>query len=145
MEEYEAKSSIKMTYEAEFRAMPRGIDEILWVQGILQDLRIHYEEPIRVLCDNRSAISIAHDPVYHDQIRHVNIDHYYIKEKLDEKILETSHVNSTEQCADIFTKGLPTKTFSILISKLRMKNIHSCAPGVSRNMTFCHIYQFIIN
>ena len=58
-----------MKYEAEFRAMPSGIDEILWVQGILQDLRIRYEEPIRVLCDNRSAISIAHNPVYHDQIR----------------------------------------------------------------------------
>ena len=28
------------------------------------------------------------------------------------KILETSYVSSTEQCADVFIKGLPTKTFS---------------------------------
>ena len=32
---------------------------------------IPYEEPIKVFCDNRSAISIAHDLVYHDWIKHV--------------------------------------------------------------------------
>ena len=50
-----------------------------------------------------------------------------LKKTSMKKILETSQVNSTEQCADIFTKGLPIKTFSKLISKLGMKNIHSCA------------------
>ena len=117
----------KSSTDAEFCAMSCGIDEVLWIQGILQELRIHHEESIRALCDNRSAISIAHDPVYHDRIKCINIDRFCIKEKLDEKILETSHVNSTEQCADVFTKGLPTKTFSKLLSKLVMKNIHSCA------------------
>ena len=29
------------------------------------------QEPIKVFCDNRSAISIAHDLVYHDWIKHV--------------------------------------------------------------------------
>ena len=35
----------------------------------------------------KSAITIAHDIVYHDRIRHVNIDQFYIKEKLEENIL----------------------------------------------------------
>ena len=117
----------KSSTEAEFCTMSSGIDEVIWIRGILQELRISYEEPIRVLCDNRSPIHNAHDHVYHDQIIHVNIHRFYIKEKLDEKILETSHVNSTGQCVDIFTNGLPIKTFSKLISKLGMKNIHSCA------------------
>ena len=117
----------KSSTGAKFRAMSSGIDEVLWIQGILQELRISYEEPIRVLCDNRSAIHIAHDLVYHDWIKCVNIDCFYIKEKLDGKILETSHVNSTERCADIFSRGLPIKTFSKLFSKLGMKKIHSCA------------------
>ena len=89
-----------------------------------QDLRIWYEDPIKVLCDNRSVINIAHDPVYHDWIKHVNIDRFYIQEKLEEKILETNHVNSIEQRADVYTKGLPTKTSPKLLSKLGMKNIH---------------------
>ena len=76
--------------------MSSGIDEVLWIQGILQELRIPYDEPIRVLCDNQSTIHIAHDPVNHDQIKHINIDCFNIKEIIDKKILETSYVNSTE-------------------------------------------------
>ena len=56
----------------------------------------------------------------------MNIDWFYIKEKLDEKILSTVYINRAEHCADIFTKGLPTKLFSRLHSKLGMNNIHSC-------------------
>ena len=58
----------KLSTGVEFRAMSCGINEVLWIRGIPQDLRIPYEEPIRMLCDNRSAIHIAHDPVYHDRI-----------------------------------------------------------------------------
>ena len=86
----------KSSIEAEFHAMSSGIDEVLWIQGILQELRISYEELIWVLCDNRSAIHIAHDLVYHNRIKHININRFYIKEKLNEKVLETSHVSSTK-------------------------------------------------
>ena len=116
----------KSSTEVEFRAMSNGIDEVLWIRGIPKDLRIPYEEPIQVLCDNQSAIHIAHDPVYRDRMKHVNIDRFYIKENLDDKILETSQVSSIERCVDVFTKGLPIKTFSKLISKFGVKNIHSC-------------------
>ena len=72
----------KPSTEAEFRALLTGIDEILWIRDILKDLNLLYDEPIRVLCNNKSAPSIAHDPVYHDRIKHVNIECFYIKEKL---------------------------------------------------------------
>ena len=75
----------------------------------IKDLKITHEEPIKVFRENKSAISIAHDPVYHDRINHVNIDQFYIKEKLDKKILSTHYIHSTEQCADIFTKGYPAE------------------------------------
>ena len=89
-----------------------------------------------MFCDNKSAISIAYDQVYLfflnkndqvylDRIKHVNIDRFYIKETLVEKILSTHYIHSTEQCADIFTKGLPSRVFSKLISKL-VRNLHSC-------------------
>ncbi|WVY92731.1 hypothetical protein V8G54_031819 [Vigna mungo] len=49
--------------EAEFRAMAQGICELLWLKIILEDLRIKWEEPMKLYCDNKSAISIAHNPV----------------------------------------------------------------------------------
>ena len=119
----------KSSTEAEVWAMSSGIDEVLRIHGTLKDLKITHEEPIKVFCDNKFAISIAHDPVYHDWIKHMNIDPFYIKEKLDEKILSTHYIHSTEQCADIFTKRLPGRVFSKLISKPGMRNLHSCTWG----------------
>ena len=117
----------KSSTEAEFRALSSGVDEVLWIRGILKDLQIPYEEPIHALCDNKSAICIAHDPVNHNRTKHIDIDRFYIKEKLEEKILQIDYVPTTEQCADILTKGLPVKQFSRLISKLGMRSIHSRA------------------
>ena len=117
----------KSSTEAEFRAMSKGIDEAMWIKHLLEELKISYIKPIIIRCDNKSAISIAHDPVYHDRMKHVHIDRFYIQDHLEQGVLKTEHVNSKEQCADIFTKGLPSKTMSYLVSKLGMKNMHSRA------------------
>ena len=107
--------------------MSKGIDEAIWIKHLLEELKIPCTTPIVIRCDNRSAISIAHDPVYHDWMKHVNIDRFYIQDYLEQGVLKTEHVSSEEQCADIFTKGLLAKTMQYLIFKLRMKSIHSSA------------------
>ena len=117
----------KSSTEAEFRALSSGIDKELWIRGILKELKIPYEEPIKMLRDNKSTICIVHDPLYHDWIKHVDIDSFYIKEKVYEKIIHIDYVPSREQCADILNKGLPDKTFTKLVSKLGMRSIHSYA------------------
>ena len=45
-----------------------GIAEVLWIRRIFGDLEILYEEPIKVHCDNKMAISIAHDPIYDGEL-----------------------------------------------------------------------------
>ena len=117
----------KSSTEAEFRAMSKGIDEAIWIKHLLEELKIPYITPVVIRCDNRSAISLAHDPVYHDRMKHVNIDRFYIKDHLEQGFLKTEHVSTGEQCADIFTKGLPAKTMQYLIFKLGMNSIHSSA------------------
>ena len=119
----------KSSTEAEFRAMSKGIDDVIWIKHLLEELKILYTTPIIIRCDNRTAISIAHDPIYHDRMKHVNIDRFYIQDHLEQGVLKTEHVISKEQCVDIFTKGLPAKTMQYLISKLGMRSIHSSAWG----------------
>ncbi|RVW36604.1 Retrovirus-related Pol polyprotein from transposon TNT 1-94 [Vitis vinifera] len=74
--------------EAEFRGMALGLCEALWLRLLLQDLGYLSRQPIRLFCDNKAACDIAHNPVQHDRTKHVEVDRFFIKEKLDAKIVE---------------------------------------------------------
>jgi len=60
--------------EAKFRVMAQGVCELLWMKIIRDDLKIKYEAPTGLVCDNKSAISSAHNLVQHDRTKHVEID-----------------------------------------------------------------------
>ncbi|GMI89878.1 hypothetical protein HRI_002657100 [Hibiscus trionum] len=113
--------------EAEFRAMALGICELLWLKIILEDLKVEWNGPMMLYCDNKSAINIAHNPVQHDRTKHVEVDRHFIKEKLDSGLICTPYVTTGNQIADILTKGLLGKDFQKLTSKLRMEDIHAPA------------------
>ena len=113
--------------EAEFRAIAQGLCELLWLKIILDDLKIKRECPIKLYCDNKSAISIAHNPIQHDRTKHVEIDRHFIKEKLEEGLVCMSYVPSGNQLADVLTKGLNSSNFHEIISKLGMEGIYSLA------------------
>ena len=110
--------------EAEFKAMALGICELLWLKIILEDLKIQWEAPMRLYCDNKSAISIAHNPVQHDRTKHIEVDRHFIKEKLDSGLICTPFVSIGSQLADVLTKGLIGIAFQNIIGKLGMDNIH---------------------
>lgn len=66
--------------ESEFRAMAQGVCELLWLKIILDDLGIKWEEPMKLYCDNKSAIYIAHNPVQHGRTKHIKIDTLHQRE-----------------------------------------------------------------
>ena len=84
-------------------------------------------DPMTIWCDNKAAISISHNPVHHDRTKHVEVDRHFIKEKIDEGVLEVSYIPTTQQTADILTKVLHTPAFERLIDKLGMTNIYHSA------------------
>ena len=43
--------------------MALGVCELLWLKIILEDLKIVWEEPIKLYCDNKSTIDITHNPI----------------------------------------------------------------------------------
>ena len=113
--------------EAEFRAMSQGICELLWIKILLRDLNIMSLDSMRLYCDNKAAISIAHNPVQHDRTKHVEIDRHFIKEKLSSGVICTPFVKSSEQLADVFTKGLGSRPHHYILSKLDMRDIFAPA------------------
>ncbi|KAK2988104.1 hypothetical protein RJ640_023853 [Escallonia rubra] len=111
--------------EAEFRGIALGVCEALWLRLILQDLGCVSKQPTKLYCNNKAACDIAHNPVQHDRTKHVEIDRFFIKEKLDEKIVELPHIRSEDQLADILTKAVSSRVFSKFLSKLGMWDIYA--------------------
>ncbi|KAK2984954.1 hypothetical protein RJ640_013380 [Escallonia rubra] len=111
--------------EAEFRGIALGVCEALWLRLLLQDLGCVSKQPIKLYCDNKAACDIAHNPVQHDRTKHVEIDRFFIKEKLDEKIMELPRIRSKDQLANILSKAVSSRIFSKFLSKLGIWDIYA--------------------
>lgn len=46
-------------------------------------LKIKIKEPMMLSYDNKAIINIAHNPVHHDHMKHVEINQHFIEQKLE--------------------------------------------------------------
>jgi len=115
----------RSTAEAEYRAMALSLCEMLWLKGLLKELRVLRNETMMLHCDNVAAINIANNSVQFDRTKHVEIDRFFIKKKLDSGILKLGYVKSHSQLADCFTKGLGPSENELSCNKKGMLDIFS--------------------
>ena len=76
--------------------MALGVCEALWLRLLLRYLGYLLRHPIRLDCDNKVACDIGHNPVQHDRTKNVEVDRFFIKEKLDEEIVELPKIRSED-------------------------------------------------
>ncbi|KAA0034891.1 reverse transcriptase [Cucumis melo var. makuwa] len=93
----------KNSVEAEYRAMSLWKCKEIWLHKVLFDLRPDYEVLMKLFCDNKAAISI---PVQHDRTKNVEIVIDTLLKKDWTMVALHSFIPSSQQVADILTKGL---------------------------------------
>ena len=115
-----ARSSI----EAEYCVLADTTFELLWLQWLLKDLGMSTSSATPLYCDNQSAIHIAHNDVFHDRTKHIEIDCHFIRYHLVHGALKLFSVSSRDQLTDIFIKSLPKGRIRDLVDNLKLVSIH---------------------
>ena len=85
----------------------------------LKDYGIHVKH-VPLLCDNESAIKIAHNHVQHSRTKHIEVRHHFIRDHVAKGDINLKHVRTDKQLADIFTKPLDEKVFCRLRGELNI-------------------------
>ena len=85
--------------------MAQGI-KLFWLKIILKDLKIKWETLMRLYCDYKLAINIAHNPIQHNRTKQVEINRYFIKKKLDSDLICTPYMSLGSHLDDVLMKGL---------------------------------------
>jgi hypothetical protein len=96
------------------------VAEASWLRQLLAELHSPLAKSTLVYCDNVSAVYLSTNPVQHQLTKHVEIDLHFVRDRVAVSDVRVLHVPTTSQFADIFTKGLPSSTFSEFRSSLNV-------------------------
>nr|GEX63592.1 retrovirus-related Pol polyprotein from transposon TNT 1-94 [Tanacetum cinerariifolium] len=111
------KSTAISSTKAKYIALSGYCAQIIWIRLQLIDYRFIFNK-IPLYCDNKSEIPLCYNNVQHSRAKHIDVRYNYIKEKVENGIVELYLVQTEYQLADIFTKLLPRERFNFLIEKL---------------------------
>src|SRR3954467_714690 len=89
-----------------------------WLCEFLSDIGISIKTPIPMHYDNKSAIAIASNPVFHNHTKHIDVDCPITRQAYEKKILSLPYTPSSSQLVDFFTKAQTSPQFRLLLSKL---------------------------
>nr|GLL31440.1 uncharacterized protein LOC109150751 [Ipomoea trifida] len=96
-----------LRYIKKSRGQASTVCEVQWLSYLLRDLQFQPSKPVAMFCDNKYAIAIAENHVFHERTKHIDIDYHIAREKLNEGLFMLLPVASSAQVADGLTRALP--------------------------------------
>ena len=99
------------TMQAKYQALSGAVKEALWIQSILEEMTFKQERYTVIDQDNKSMIALANHPMNHARTKHINVAHHFIRENIEDKMIELRYCATEDMKADIMTKILPLVKF----------------------------------
>lgn len=112
------------TTEAEIVAASEAAREISWLQRIFSDINSMNATPILQI-DNEAAIRLSHNPEFHKRTKHIRVRHFFVREMVQDNLLEVKKTSSSKQLADALTKPIPGPRLAEIRRELGMQEAPS--------------------
>lgn len=109
--------------EAEYYALSEGASEACWLRNLLSDIGIQdvINVPTILYEDNQSAIRVTKNPENNTRMKHIDIRCHFVRDKVAEKVIDVSYIESANQTADMFTKPLGKQLFQKFCQQLGLE------------------------
>ena len=78
--------------------------EAIWIRGFIRDLGIPLYSPTIIYNDNQGSLLLAKNPIFHSRTKHIDVKHHFIRELVDERMVELRYCETENMLADILTK-----------------------------------------
>jgi hypothetical protein len=104
--------------EAEYQTLAQASYELQWLLHLFNELQFSCTLPIPLFCDNRSAIYLVKNPIFHERAKHIEIDCHFIRDQFQANCIKLFPVSSSTHLVDIFTKPLPPTSIHLFLSHL---------------------------
>jgi hypothetical protein len=101
------------TMYVEFVACYEVVGQTMWLNKFVIGLRVvdNIERPLKLYCDNESAVLYAQNNKKTKVAKHINIRFYVVKEKIQDQTISLEHISTKKMITDLLTKGLPPSVF----------------------------------
>lgn len=113
--------------ESEFMAATAAACQGIWLYKLLRQITNIEAGPVVLYIDNKSAIDLAKNPVFHGRSKHIDIRYHFIRECVERGEIILRHVNTNKQRADVLTKALSRAKFEEMRELLGVKNLLTCS------------------
>lgn len=100
--------------EAEYIAAAQAACQILWLESLLEEMKIKHAKPVQLQVDNKSSISLARNPIALGRSKHIETKFYFLRDQVTIGRIEVVYYNTEMQVADVLTKALKFDRFRML-------------------------------
>jgi hypothetical protein len=111
------KSVSLSSSEAEYIALSEVCGEILFLKQVLEFLGVDIDLPIQIMVDNIGAIFLSQNQSVSQRTRHIDVRHHFVRQHIENGVVEVNFVRSEENVADIFTKNVGTDVYNKHVSQ----------------------------
>ena len=94
---------------------------MVWMHSWLDEVEVKHSLPGLIKGDNRGAIALTRNTRDHGKVKHIDIQHHYIRKLIKSGAITIEQVPSEDNLADIFTKPLPRDQHHCLLAALDIK------------------------
>ncbi|GBE80640.1 hypothetical protein SCP_0303570 [Sparassis crispa] len=108
-----------LSTESEYMALSYGAKQALWYRRFLTEIGLTLGgTPTALLTDNMAAKDIAKDTHHHGRTKHIDVQHHFICERIQDGNFNVVHCPTAANIADGLTKPLDKEPFSKMVSDL---------------------------